>query len=194
MYALYEFYVDSDPIKAYEYFRKAMAYKHPNATDERYYKIKAIIEEIENVGINVKSKTPQAIIVGYNPEFKLTDLNELANLQTNNYKLIIANKERNYPTEGNYIIPGAGPIVSAIETLLNKKTDIIIGKPNTEMLKIALSDFNIKPEEIYVVGDSYDSDIKMAQNFGAHGILITKEKRDDCLCITELKNLLEIMK
>lgn len=154
----------------------------------------ALIEEIENVGINVKSKTPQAIIVGYNPEFKLTDLNELANLQTNNYKLIIANKERNYPTEGNYIIPGAGPIVSAIETLLNKKTDIIIGKPNTEMLKIALSDFNIKPEEIYVVGDSYDSDIKMAQNFGAHGILITKEKRDDCLCITELKNLLEIMK
>ena len=98
------------------------------------------------------------------------------------------------PKENGYILPGAGPIVCAVETLLNKTTDIIVGKPNTEMLKITLSNLNIQPDEICIVGDSYDSDIKMAQNFGAQGILITKEKRNDCQCITQLADLLEIMK
>ena len=153
-----------------------------------------LIQEIELAGIYAKSQTPQAIIVGYNPDFKLNDLNELANIQSSNCELIVANKERNYPKENGYILPGAGPIVCAVETLLNKTTDIIVGKPNTEMLKITLSNLNIQPDEICIVGDSYDSDIKMAQNFGAQGILITKEKRNDCQCITQLADLLEIMK
>lgn len=154
----------------------------------------ALSDEIAKLGIQTKSQNPQAIVVGYNPDFKLEDLNELANIQLNDYKLIVANKERNYPKENGYILPGAGPIVSAVETLLNKTSDIIIGKPNIEMLKIIISDLNIKPEEICIVGDSYNSDIKMAQNYGSKGILITKEKRNDCQCITQLADLLEMMK
>ena len=148
--------------------------------------------EIEQANITTNSKKPKAIVVGYNPDFKLSDLDELSNIDLSDYKLIVANKERNYPKEKGYIIPGAGPIVSAVETLLNKKTDLIIGKPNIEMLKIMTADFNIKPNEMCIIGDSYDSDIKMAINYGADGILITKEKRNDCTCIEKLADLLEM--
>lgn len=161
---------------------------------ENYYKETYCIgtdylrEEIELLGINTFSKNPQAIIVGYNPEFKLSDLDELSNIKLSNYKLIIANKERNYPKENGYIVPGAGPIVAAVETLLNKEIDVVVGKPNTEMLKI----MNIDPKNLCIVGDSYNSDIQMAKNYGAEGILITKEKRDDCICIENLSDLLEM--
>ena len=144
--------------------------------------------EIELCGINIYSKEPQAVVVGYNPDFKLSDLDELSNIKLSEYKLIVANKERNYPKENGYIVPGAGPIVAAVETLLNKETDVIVGKPNTTMLKI----MNIKPENLCIVGDSYNSDIQMAKNYGADGILITKEKKNDCICIEELSDLLEI--
>ena len=165
---------------------------------ENYYKETYCIgtdylrEEIELLGINTFSKNPQAIVVGYNPEFKLSDLDELSNIKLSNYKLIIANKERNYPKENGYIVPGAGPIVAAVENLLNKQADVIIGKPNPEMLNIIVSNLNIKPSEICVIGDSYDSDTQMAKNYGAQGILITKEKRIDCKCIEKLSDLLEI--
>lgn len=151
-------------------------------------------KEIEKAGIQTTSKNPQAVVVGYDPNFKLDDINELANINLQDYKLIIANKERNYPKENGYIVAGAGPIVSAVETLLNKTTDVIIGKPNTEMLQIAISNLNIQPNEICVVGDSYNSDIKMAQSYGAKGILITNDIKNDCQCITQLADLLEIMK
>ena len=148
--------------------------------------------EIELCGVNAHSKEPQAVVVGYNPDFKLSDLDELSNIKLSNYKLIIANKERNYPKENGYIVPGAGPIVAAVEMLLDKSADVIIGKPNVEMLKIILSGLDINPENILIVGDSYNSDIQMAKNYGAQGILIAKEKRDDCICIEKLSDLMEI--
>ena len=150
-------------------------------------------KQLEENNIITNSKTPSAIVVGYNKDFKLSDLEELANINAQDCKLVVANKERIYPRENNYIMPGAGPIVNAIEALLDKKTDIIIGKPNIEMLKYALKDYNFNPKDILIVGDSYDSDIKMAQAYGADCILITKEKRNDCQCIEKLADLLEIL-
>lgn len=155
---------------------------------------KSLIEEIKLMGIEIVTNNPQAVIVGYNSDFKLSDLNELVNINIQNCKLIVANKERVYPKENGYILPGAGPIVAAVETLLNKKTDKVIGKPNIEMIDIAIKNYNFRPEEILVIGDSYESDIKMAQNYGAESILITNEKKDDCICINSLADLLEIIK
>lgn len=170
-------------------------YLKSNGYDEIYcIGTQSLKDEIELLGIKTKSNIPQAVVVGYNPEFKLSDLNELSNIELLNYKLIIANKERNYPKENGYIVPGAGPIVAAVENLLDKQTDVVIGKPNYEMLKIMVSNLDIQPDEILVIGDSYNSDIKMAKNYGANGILITKDKINDCQCIEKLSDLLEIWK
>lgn len=150
--------------------------------------------EIRQNDINPVSKTPQAIVTGFNPDFALKDLNELANIKIDkSCKLIVANKERIYPVENGYLNAGAAPIVGAVENLLDKKTDIIIGKPNTEMLRIPLCRLDIDAEEVILIGDSYESDIVMANNYGAQGILITKEPKNDCICIKQLADLLEII-
>ncbi len=149
--------------------------------------------EIQHRGINPNSTSPQAIVVGYNPDFKLSDLNPLANIKLQNYKLIVANRDRSYPTNNGYILPGAGPIVAAVEALLDKQADAIIGKPNPTMLHIMLKDLPISPQNIYVVGDNYNSDIKMAQAYGANGILITKKDCANCLCIKQLADLLVML-
>lgn len=150
--------------------------------------------EIESFKIKTDSKTPEAIVVGYNKDFSLNDLNEVLNLDLKNYKLIIANQERTYPGENGVIMPGAGPIVKAVEYALNKKTDIIIGKPNPIMVKLITSNLHIKPEDICVVGDSYESDIKMAQSYGADSILISEKSNAECKTIKQLSNLLEVFK
>lgn len=150
--------------------------------------------EIKNTGINPNSKTPQAIVAGFNPDFKLHDLDELANIKLpKDCKLLIANVEKSYPVDNGYLNAGAGPIVGALEYLLNKKYDVMIGKPNTTVISTVVDGLNIKSEEIAVIGDRYDSDVKMAKDYNAIPVLITKDKKNDCICIEKLADLMEIM-
>ena len=150
-------------------------------------------KEIASFNIDISCQSPQAIVVGYNKDFKLCNLEELLKLNIEaSCKLIVANKERCYPSDKGYILPGAGPIVSAVENVLDKKTDLIIGKPNALMLETMLSGLNIAPDEVCVIGDSYESDIKMAQNYGADSFLITNQEYTSCKTIDKLSDLLKI--
>lgn len=150
--------------------------------------------EIESQGITSNSDNPQAIIVGYNRDFCLEDLKPIVKYKDTDCKLIIANKEHSYPVDNKEILPGAGQIVVSVEYTLNKSFDICIGKPNPMMLEMMLENLSIKPEDVLVVGDSYESDIKMAQTYGAEGVLISDEQKTDCICIKELSELLEVIK
>lgn len=151
-------------------------------------------KELSNQDINPNSEMPQAIIVGYNRDFCLENLKPIVKYRDSDLKLIIANKEHSYPWNNNEILPGAGQIVVSVEYTLNKTFDVCIGKPNSMMLDIMLEGLNIHPNDVIVVGDSYESDIKMAQAYGAKGVLITQENQRDCVCIKELSELLEVIK
>ena len=109
------------------------------------------------------------------------------------YKLIIANRERSYPGNDGLIMPGAGPVVSAVENALNKNTDFVIGKPNPLMLETMTKGLDIKPEEICVIGDSFESDVKMAHDYGADSFLITTAPVEGCRCVEKLADLAELL-
>lgn len=151
-------------------------------------------KELISENINIAIDNIDAVVIGYNKEFKLDDLNPLVKYKDSGIKLIVANKEHSYPVDNKELLPGIGQIVVAVEYTLNKSFDIRIGKPNSLMVDMLVSKYDIKPEEIVVIGDNYESDIVMAQNYGATGIYITNEKREDCICIKELSELLEVIK
>lgn len=152
-------------------------------------------QQINEFGVNISDNLAQAVVIGYNKGFKLSDIDFLKNINlADNYKIIVANRERSYPSDNAYILPGAGPIVSAVECLLNKQTDVVIGKPSPTMLEIMVSGLNLLPQEICVVGDSFESDIKMAMAYGSQSILISDKENDECKTIKKLEELLEIMK
>lgn len=152
----------------------------------------ALADEISSCGIIVDSKSPQAVVIGYDKDFNLMKLEKAINVFHKDCKIIVASKERTYPRTPELISPGAGPVVAAFEHSIDKISDIVIGKPNSFMLELVTKDLNIKPEEILVIGDSYEIDIQLAKNFGANGILITNEEKTykDCLTVKELKDVL----
>lgn len=148
--------------------------------------------EIKSFGINIDTVEPKAVVVGYDPDFSLKDLTGILNSKLDDFKLIIANRERNYPGKDGIIMPGAGPIVSAVENALNKKTDVIVGKPNPLMLELITEGLNLKPQDICVVGDSYESDVMMAEAYGSSSVLIDKSKLHNCFTVEKLADLLEL--
>lgn len=151
--------------------------------------------EIASFGINPKSYTPQAIVIGYDKEFNLNKLEAAINAYDKNCKIIVANKERTYPRDNGIITPGAGAAVSSFEYCVNAKADILIGKPEVKMLEYISCKINCHANEILVIGDSIESDMNMAKEFCSPSIFIkngkTEAKGFDS--VDELQELLEIL-
>jgi 4-nitrophenyl phosphatase len=99
-------------------------------------------------------------------------------IQTN-AKFIATNTDATLPTERGEI-PGAGAMVSSLEGCTQKRP-IIIGKPNTYLMKLALERTKSAVKDCVVVGDRPETDIAMARKAGCLGIIVltgvTNKKR-----------------
>lgn len=153
-------------------------------------------EELNAHQINTDSKSPNAIVIGYDKDFNLDKLERAINVYNKDCKIIVANKEKTYPRDNGILAPGAGAIVSAFECCVNRQSDVILGKPNTLMLDFIAQKLKLKHSELLVIGDSIENDIQMAEKFGCGSILVGQNKADDYFgfYIEELKDLLGAMK
>jgi 4-nitrophenyl phosphatase len=80
------------------------------------------------------------------------------------------NPDRTFPTPAG-LVPGAGSILAAIEAATDVKP-IIIGKPQTAMMRMALEKLGTTPEESLVVGDRLETDIAAGQAAGCKTALV----------------------
>jgi NagD protein len=88
-------------------------------------------------------------------------------------KLYVAtNPDRVCPTDQPVVLVDCASIYSCIETATGRKPDIVLGKPQKEMLDGILASENLKPEEVAMVGDRIYTDMMMAHNAGAFGVLV----------------------
>jgi len=68
-------------------------------------------------------------------------------------------------------------------------------KVNPESFKLIIKDFNVKPEECVMIGDSIDSDMKTPSALGMKTVLVDfKERREYPLKIRTVKELPELIK
>ncbi|MGB9748586.1 MAG: HAD family hydrolase [Candidatus Woesearchaeota archaeon] len=68
-------------------------------------------------------------------------------------------------------------------------------KVNPESFKLLMKDFNVKPEECVMVGDSIDSDMKTPSSLGMKTVLVDfKDRREYPLKIRTVKELPELIK
>jgi 4-nitrophenyl phosphatase len=80
------------------------------------------------------------------------------------------NIDPTFPTPAG-LVPGAGSILTALETAAEKKA-IVIGKPSPFMFKLAAERMNLSPREILVIGDRLETDIAGGQSAGARTALV----------------------
>lgn len=112
-----------------------------------------------------------AVVVGLDPEFNYSKISIALEAIRTGAKLIVANSDPSYPVENNRRLPGCGAMVGAIVGATFHVPDFVVGKPNTYMLELLCKEHKLSPEEICIVGDSPESDIKMANNFKCRSIL-----------------------
>lgn len=86
-----------------------------------------------------------------------------------NAKWIATNVDKLYPAE-NGITPGTGVVIGALSYTTGRNPDVVIGKPSTEIMHVALS--KIGTRNCIIIGDILESDIKAGKNVGIKTALV----------------------
>ncbi len=101
-------------------------------------------------------------------------------------KFIATNPDPNLPVPGGFL-PGAGAILSALEAATGRKA-IVIGKPSTAIMRMALERLGVTRSEAVMVGDTMKMDILAAKRSGIFSVLVmTGSTTRESLAASRLK-------
>ena len=85
---------------------------------------------------------------------------------------IATNPDRVCPTDQPVVLVDCGSICKCIEHATGRTPDIVLGKPDPNMLTGIKERHGLRADEIAMVGDRIYTDVAMAHNAGAMGVLV----------------------
>lgn len=132
--------------------------------------------EFEHAGFELTSEDPgdmpQALIVAFDTTLEYGRLCHASWLASHGLPYIATNPDRVCPTNLDTVLVDCGSLCACIEHATGRKPDLVIGKPNPGMLDGILYRHGLKPDEIAMCGDRIYTDVAMARNAGALGVLV----------------------
>jgi 4-nitrophenyl phosphatase len=121
-------------------------------------------------GFELAERNVAAVVAGLDRSFTFEKL-ALAQAALLNCAIFIGTNPDAMLPHGDGYEPGAGSILKAIETA-SGVAPVIIGKPQPDLLRIALSVLGTPAESTLMIGDQVDTDILAAAAAGLKSILV----------------------
>jgi NagD protein len=149
---------------------------HPNFKRLFILGTPSMIKEFEAAGFistddNAEDR-PDALVVGFDTSLVYSRLCRAAYWASQQLPYLATNPDWVCPTDQPNILVDCGSICTCIEAATKRKPDVVIGKPDPQMLDGIIYNYKLKPNEIAMVGDRIYTDVQMAINAGALGILV----------------------
>ncbi|GMV35748.1 MAG: hypothetical protein AMXMBFR61_02560 [Fimbriimonadales bacterium] len=130
-----------------------------------------LARELREAGLELRDGPPvDAVLVARDTEFTFEKLTIAQQAVFAGARLFATNRDPVYPVEDG-LMPGSGPIVAAVETATMRSAKTF-GKPEPEMIRIALESLGVPREEALMVGDRLDTDILCAKRAGVSSALV----------------------
>ena len=128
-------------------------------------------EEFEKLNVSITSdESANNLLIGYNPDMTYEGLTQALRVALHANCIMACNRERVFPGENTRLMPGCGAMTAPIEWCAKRQCDVVIGKPNTLMVEFISKINMVEKKHILVIGDTYESDIEMANRAGAKSI------------------------
>ncbi|WP_353135233.1 HAD-IIA family hydrolase [Pseudopedobacter sp.] len=155
-----------------EYIKTSM----PNAKRLFLLGTPSMISEFEEAGFistaDDENDVPDAVVVAFDMSLTYSRLCRASWWVSQRIPYIATNPDRVCPTDKKVILVDCGAIYTCIEYATGRFPDVVIGKPNPGMLQGILKRYELQPSEVLMVGDRIYTDVKMAHNAGAIGVLV----------------------
>lgn len=115
---------------------------------------------------------PDVLVVAFDPTLTYERLCRAAWWAAQGIPYVATNPDRVCPTELPTILVDCGSLQKCIEHATGRHPDIVLGKPDPTMLLGICRRHGIRPCEMIMAGDRIYTDIAMARNAGALGVLV----------------------
>lgn len=149
---------------------------HPQAHRLFLLGTPSMVSQFEKAGFEACTDSPDdvpdALVVAFDMTLDFPRLCRAAWWASQDIPYVATNPDRVCPTDQQTILVDCGSLCKCIEHATGRQPDIILGKPDPNMLKGILDRHGLKPEEIAMVGDRIYTDTAMAHNAGAFGVLV----------------------
>ena len=126
---------------------------------------------LEARGIRTQSKSPQAVVLGYDTEITYQKLSDASMHLHAGVPLIASHPDLVCPSPVGGL-PDVGAYLSLFETTTGVRPVKICGKPNQSMILGVIEELGLAAECCAMVGDRIYTDMAMAEASGVHGILV----------------------
>ena len=136
----------------------------------------SMIREFEEAGFEMAAcdanDRPDALIVAFDTTLQYDRLCHAAWLAQQGLPYIATNPDRVCPTDQPTVLVDCGSLTTCIEYATGRKPDLVIGKPNPDMLSGIMYRYNLQPDQVAMCGDRIYTDVATAQNAGGTGVLV----------------------
>lgn len=142
----------------------------------------SMVAEFESAGFEVAvacpDDRPDALVVAFDTTLTYPKLCHAAWLVSQGVPYIATNPDRVCPTDQPTVLVDCGSLCKCIEHATGRLPDIVIGKPNPDMLSGIRFRNGLEPGQIAMCGDRIYTDVAMARNAGAFGVLVLSGETD----------------
>ncbi len=114
---------------------------------------------------------PDLVVVGLDYDFDYTAMRKSCTAIRQGAHFVATNADATLPVEGGELWPGAGSIVSSIQTC-SGVAPTVIGKPNVYMADMALERLGLPADRVLCVGDRLETDILCGARAGIPTALV----------------------
>ncbi len=136
----------------------------------------SMIKEFESAGFEMAAidaaDRPDALVVAFDTTLDYPKLCHASWWASQGIPYIATNPDRVCPTDQPTVLVDCGSLCKCIEHATGREPDIVIGKPNPDMLSGIRFRHNLQADEIAMCGDRIYTDVAMARNAGALGVLV----------------------
>lgn len=176
---LYKLGIDARPEEVYTTAVATIDYIKINYPDARRLFIlgtPSMLAEFETAGFELTADDPadrpDLVVVAFDTTLTYNRLCRAAWWASQGLPYIATNPDRVCPTDREVILVDCGSITRCIEHATGREPDIVIGKPNPDMLRCIMATRGLKPEEVAMCGDRIYTDVATARNAGSLGVLV----------------------
>lgn len=132
-----------------------------------------LIGELREHGFEVRDDAEvRWVVIAFDRTFDYAKLNTaLQAVRRHDARLIATNPDRTCPVEGGEI-PDCAGMTAAVEAVSGKPVEVVVGKPSSIILQVALDTLAVEARDCVIVGDRIETDIVMGKRLGLATVLV----------------------
>jgi HAD superfamily hydrolase (TIGR01450 family) len=136
-----------------------------------------VAERLRSEGFEI-AEPAEVVVVSFDRTFDYSKLHAAFRAVRENGAAIVATNPDPYCPTPDGGLPDCAAMLAALEACTGARAEAIVGKPSRHMAETLLERLGVEPARAAVVGDRLATDVAMAHQLGATGILVLSGATD----------------